>query len=107
MAMRIERMLIVTGAVLLGAAACAPVDSGFGEAQRYDTAIQTIDPDPVYPADSAKPGDNGEHAQKAMERYRKGTTKALRRETTSGGSGGSGGGGGGGSGGGSGPGGSN
>jgi hypothetical protein len=104
MAMRIERMLIVAGAALVATSACTPVDSGFGEAQRYDTAIQTIDPDPVYPADSAKPGDNGEHAVKAMERYRKGTTKALRRETTSGGSGG---GGGGGSGGGSGPGGSN
>jgi len=90
MAMRIERTLIVAGAVLLGSAACAPVDAGFGEAQRYDTAIQTIDPDPVYPADGAKPGDNGEKAQKAMERYRKGQTKALRLETTSGGSGGGG-----------------
>jgi uncharacterized membrane protein YgcG len=102
MAMHIDRMLIITGAVLLGAAACAPVDPGFGEAMRYDAAMQTIDPDPVYPADSAKPGDNGEHAQKAMERYRKGTTKALRIQST-----GAGGGGGGGSGGGGGPGGSN
>jgi hypothetical protein len=100
MAMHIDRMLIVAGAVLMGAAACAPVDPGFGEAQRYDSAMQTIDPDPVYPANSAKPGDNGEHAAKAMERYRKGTTKPIRRETTSSG-------GGGGSGGGSGPGGSN
>ena len=106
--MRSDRMLIVTGAILLGAAACAPVDSGFGEAQRYDSAMQTIDPDPVYPADSAKPGDNGEHAVKAMQRYLKGQTKPLRRETTSGGSGGGGGGGGGGgTGGGSTPGGSN
>jgi hypothetical protein len=91
MAMRSERMLIAAGVVLLGAVGCAPVDPGFGEAVRYDTAIQTIDPDPVYPEGSAKPGDNGEHAQKAMERYRKGTTKALRQERTGGSSGGGGG----------------
>jgi len=93
MAMRIERMLIVAG-VIIGTAACAPVDPGFGEAMRYDAAIQTIDPDPVYPANGAKPGDNGEHAQKATERYRKGTTKALRLEGTGGSSSGGGGGGG-------------
>ena len=104
--MRSERMLIVAGALLLGATACTPVDAGFGEAARYDTAIQTIDPDPVYPEGSLQPGYHGEKAQKATERYRKGQTKALRRETTSGGSSG-GGGGGGGTGGGSTPGGSN
>ena len=88
--MRSERMLIIAGAVLLGAAACTPVDQGFGEAMRYDTAIQTIDPDPVYPEGSAKPGGNGEKAQKATERYRKGTTKALKIEASSGSSGGGG-----------------
>ena len=40
-------------------------------------AIQTIDPDPVYPEDGAKPGDHGEKAQKATERYRKGTIKPV------------------------------
>ncbi len=69
-------------------AACAPVDPGFGEAVRYDMAIQTVDPDPVYPEDAAKPGDSGEHGAKATERYRKGNTKPIRRESA-GGSGGS------------------
>ena len=47
-------------------------DPAFGEAVKYDMAIQVIDPDPVYDADGAQPGDNGEVAQKAVERYRKG-----------------------------------
>jgi hypothetical protein len=48
-------------------------------------AVQTIDPDPVYDEDGAKPGDSGEHAAKATERYRKGTTKPVQRESASGG----------------------
>jgi hypothetical protein len=96
MAMRFKSMLILSG-VALAAAGCAPVDPGFGEALRYDMAAQTIDPDPQYPADASQPGDNGEKAQKATERYRKGQTKALRRESAGGGSaGGAGGGAGGG-----------
>ena len=90
--MRIKAMLIPAGALLVAAAGCTPVDPGFGEAVRYDMAAQTVDPDPQYPENGAKPGDNGEHAQKATERYRKGQTKALRQERTGGGSGGGGGG---------------
>ena len=91
--MRSQAMLIPAGAILAAAAGCAPVDPGFGEALRYDMAIQTVDPDPVYPEDGAKPGDHGEKAQKATERYRKGTTKALKRESAGGGSAGGAGGG--------------
>jgi hypothetical protein len=90
MAMRSKLLLISTGAVLLAAAGCTPVDPGFGEAVRYDMAVQTIDPDPQYPADSLQPGYHGEKGQKATERYRKGTTKAL-SNPGSGGSGGRGG----------------
>ena len=85
MAMRSKLLLIPAGGLLVMAAACAPVDPGFGEAARYDMAIQTVDPDPQFPADGAKPGDNGEHGQKATERYRKGTTKAVRAQSASGG----------------------
>jgi hypothetical protein len=85
MAMRSELKWAVAGAAMLVTTACAPVDPGFGEAQRYDMAIQTVDPDPVYPEDGAKPGDSGEHAAKATERYRKGNTKPVQRETASGG----------------------
>ena len=49
MAMRSKAMLIPAGAMLVAAAGCAPVDPGFGEAVRYDTAIQTIDPDHWQP----------------------------------------------------------
>jgi hypothetical protein len=54
MAMRFKPMLILAGIPL--AAACTPVDPGFGEAMRYDMAVQTVDPDPQYPADAAQPG---------------------------------------------------
>jgi hypothetical protein len=88
MAMRSDRILILAGGLLVGAAACTPVDPSFGEAARYDEAIQTIDPDPVYPANALQPGYFGEKAQKATERYRKGTTKPLRIESAGGGGGG-------------------
>lgn len=88
--MRFKAMLILGGSALV-AAGCAPVDPGFGEAVRYDTAIQTIDPDPQYPEGSAQPGSSGVKGQKAHERYRKGETKGLRRESTGGASGGGGG----------------
>lgn len=81
--MRCSATLIIGGALALVTTACTPVDPGFGEAVRYDTAIQTIDPDPVYPEGSAQPGSSGEHAAKATERYRKGQTKPLRTESTS------------------------
>ena len=90
--MRFKSMLILAGATF-AAAGCAPVDPGFSEALRYDMAVQTVDPDPQYPADAAQPGDHGEKAQKATERYRKGQTKALRQESASGGSAGGAGGG--------------
>ena len=79
--MRSEIKWAVAGAAMLVTAACAPVDPGFGEALRYDMAVQTIDPDPVYPEDGAQPGDNGEKAAKATERYRKGNTKPVQRES--------------------------
>ena len=81
--MRSEVKWIAAGAAVLVAAGCAPVDRGFGEAYRYDMAIQTIDPDPVYPEGGAQPGDSGDHAQKATERYRKGTTKPVQAQSAS------------------------
>ena len=88
--MRFKSMLILAGAAL-AAAGCTPVDPGFGEAVRYDLAVQTVDPDPQYPADAHQPGDHGEKAQKATERYRKGATKPVQQQSSSagGGSGGS------------------
>ena len=36
-----------------------------GEAVKYNAAIQTINPTPVYPASAAQPGDNGARAEAA------------------------------------------
>lgn len=85
--MPFKAMLILAGGAI-AAAGCAPVDPGFGEAVRYDMAVQTVDPDPQFPPDGAKPGDHGEKAQKATERYRKGTTKPVVESGAGGGSGG-------------------
>ena len=84
--MRFKSMLILSAAAL-AVAACTPVDPGFSEAVRYDMAVQTIDPDPQFPPDGAKPGDHGEKAQKATERYRKGTTKPVQQGGGAGGQG--------------------
>jgi len=81
--MRSELKWMGAGAALLLTAACAPVDPGFGEALRYDLAIQTVDPDPVYPEGGAQPGDNGEKAAEATKRYRKGQTKPVQAESAS------------------------
>jgi hypothetical protein len=66
-------------------------DAGLGESVRYNAAVQIINPDPVYPAGSAQPGDSGQHGAEAVKRYRSGTVKQVERmQTTSGGSGGGG-----------------
>lgn len=88
--MRFKLKLIVPAAGLASLAACAPVDVGMGEAVRYDMAIQTVNPDPVYPEGGAQPGDNGERAADAVKRYRTGETTELKVESTSSGSGGGG-----------------
>lgn len=64
------------------------VDPAFGEAFRYDMAVQTIDPDPVYSEDGAQPGDHGEKGAKAVVRYRTDAVKQTEQiQTTTGGSG--------------------
>jgi hypothetical protein len=64
------------------------VDPGFGEALKYDMAAQTIDPDPVYAADAAQPGEQGDKAAAAVKRYRTDAVKNVEQvQTTSGGSG--------------------
>lgn len=55
----------------------ASVDPGFGEAAKYNMAVQTIDPDPVYTADGAQPGDDGAKGAAAVKRYRTDAVKAV------------------------------
>lgn len=68
-------VLIAGGSLALAACNTANSHIGdedpyMGEAVRYNAAIQTINPDPVYPVDSAKPGENGDKGAQAVKRYR-------------------------------------
>ena len=64
-------------------------DPGFGEAMKYNAAIQTIDPAPVYAETDAQPGANGARATEAVERYRTGEVREVETiQTTTGGGGG-------------------
>ncbi len=85
--MRFKSALILLGTA--GIAGCANVDPvsqspdpAFGESVKYNTALQTIDPDPVYPADSAQPGDQGDKAQAAVERLRTDQTRTRHQAET-------------------------
>jgi hypothetical protein len=98
-----SKLILFLPAVMLLASCETPnpvsgsVDPNFGEAVKYNAAIQTINPEPVYTADSAQPGSNGEKGQQAVERYRTDKVKPVETlSTTRGVSGGSGGGSGGG-----------
>lgn len=86
------KLIAIAPAVLLAACAVNPVsqsvDPGMGEAVKYNAAIQTIDPDPVYTADGAQPGENGEVGAKAVQRYRTDQVKAVQTQTTTSGGGG-------------------
>ena len=65
------------------------VDPGLGEAVKYDQAVQTIDPDPVYAQDAAQPGDHGDKGAAAVKRYRTDGVKNVEAvQTTTGGGGG-------------------
>jgi hypothetical protein len=96
MAMSSKRLLIAV-AVATGLAGCNTAQTHIGdespvlgEAVAYDKAIQTVNPNPVYPPNAAKPGDNGEVGVAAVKRYRSGSVKPV--QTLSTGSGSSGGG---------------
>jgi hypothetical protein len=65
-------------------------DPAIGEAVRFNSAVQVINPDPVYVQGSAQPGDSGAHAAEAVNKYRKGTVKPVEPVGTTSSSGGSG-----------------
>ena len=87
-----RRLTITAAAILL--AGCSTVnkpigveDVGLGEAAKYNAAVQTVNPDPVYPADGAQPGDSGAKAAAAVKRYRTDAVKQVESMETTGGSG--------------------
>ena len=86
---RIRMLVLAVSPVML--AACNTVnpvslstDPAFGEALKYDMAIQTIDPDPVYTEADAKPGDHGEKGAAAVKRYRTDAVKEVEQINTGG-----------------------
>ena len=98
--MSFKRMrLPLSAAAILTLGACntanshiGDTDPFMGEAVKYNAAIQTIDPAPAYPPDSAQAGAVGDVGAKAVKRYRNGQAKPVETmSTTSGTSGSSGG----------------
>ncbi|HEV2596077.1 MAG TPA: hypothetical protein VGU01_12845 [Sphingomicrobium sp.] len=61
-------------------------DPYFGDSVKYDTALQTINPDPSYPPSAARPGDSGDKGAHAVRRYRTDAVKAVEATQTSTGS---------------------
>ncbi|HEX6660873.1 MAG TPA: hypothetical protein VF067_03265 [Sphingomicrobium sp.] len=60
-------------------------DPGLGEAVKYDAAVQIINPEPVYQAGAAQPGDSGVKGAAAVKRYRTDAVKQVESmQTTSG-----------------------
>lgn len=93
MTIKFDLRLAALGLATIGLGACAPVDHGYGETLAYVKAAQTVNPDPVYPEGGAEPGDNGDVAAAAAERYRQGDVKQPKAvRSTSGANGGGGGG---------------
>ena len=82
--------------IMIGAAAClggcqtanshiGDENLGMGEAVRYNAAVQTINPVPVYPEDGAQPGDNGDKGAQAVRRFRNDQAKPVEAmQTTTG-----------------------
>ena len=97
-----SRLILAASALLLAgcetpqtriAPQAGSLDAGWGEASKWNAAVQTINPEPVYSAQGAKPGDHGEKAANATKRYRTDQVKEpepIKTQSRSGASGGSG-----------------
>ena len=91
-----SRFLLIAASALV-VCACSTMnknigqeDPGLGEATKYNAAVQVINPDPVYPAGAALPGDSGVKGAAAVKRYRSDSVKQVEvMATTSGSTGGS------------------
>ncbi|HET7708789.1 MAG TPA: hypothetical protein VFK50_04545 [Sphingomicrobium sp.] len=89
-----SRRLLVAPLTLVLLAGCDTIypqsgspDPGFGEAVKYNAAIQTIDPAPVYDENGSQPGDSGAKGAAAVKRYRTDAVKPVETISTSSGSG--------------------
>lgn len=83
---------LLAASLLAGCETIDPVsestDPGFGESVKYNAAIQTVNPEPVYAAGGALPGQNGQRGAEATKRYRAGQVKETEAQGTSASSGG-------------------
>lgn len=68
-------LLLALGACNTAGTHIGDEDPGIGEAVKYNAAIQTINPAPVYSANAAQPGSNGDVGASAVKHYRNGTVK--------------------------------
>lgn len=84
-----SKPLVVASLSLLALTGCSSLnqnnispDPAFGEATKFNAAVQTVDPDPVYSEDDAKPGENGAKGANAVRRYRTDSVKDVQQQTT-------------------------
>ena len=54
-------------------------DPFMGESVKYNAAVMTINPDPIYPEGGAQPGDSGTKGAAAVKRYRADEVNARHR----------------------------
>jgi predicted small secreted protein len=85
-------LLALAGCVVLGGCNTANKHIGeedpfLGEAVKYNAAIQTINPSPIYPEGGAQPGDSGVKGAAAVKRYRSDQVKQPQAVSTSSGPG--------------------
>lgn len=92
-----SRRMTIAAAAVLALGACNTAnrnigmeDPALGEAVKYDAAIQTINPDPVYSAGAMQPGSHGDKGQRAVKRYRTDAVKDVQTMQTTAGATGSG-----------------
>ena len=74
-------VLLLSGCDTLNQNNLSP-DPAFGETTKYNAAVQTIDPDPVYAEEGSQPGDSGAKGAAAVKRYRTDAVKTLETQTT-------------------------
>lgn len=82
-----SRQLLIPALSALALTACNTAnthigdeDAFFGEAVKYNAAVQTINPEPVYAEGSAEPGSNGDKMSQAVKRYRTDETNKRHRD---------------------------
>ena len=85
--MSFKLLIAISCAALLGGCSASlrnmgSPDPAFGEAVKWNAALQTIDPDPVYTAQDAQAGASGAKGAEAVKRYRTDAVKDVQVMTT-------------------------